>query len=677
MISLDTLHPAVKREFEDGKFVVNKTGRGFSSIALDHAHEQNNKLVKGDGGAIGLTENSTQLLRWMVCGPEVARVIQEFHTLLDGSKGEAVKSHHEELPSVQRNFKSQVHGLCDAICESGNPFTDESSDLLVLGSRDILPSNVVDTVDKIYLEGEKQYNAFVEERFRKREKSLYDPIHQNKFALFNSPAPREVAKEKQNITSLKQNCSLFSQLYIACQVRDGDLDDFFRHENQDTPPSLSQYGSLRTGSKSDLIQCLESGLRVQEEPSNIDMLLIDGAALVNMLLPRGAKTFLEYAETVFIPYIISQLSRVQRIDIIWDVYESNSLKHSTRVRRGKGLRRRVMSDTTLPGNWSLFLRDNENKEELFVFLADELTKIQCDKDVISTYGSNILHNLYDETAVEHLSPCSHEEADTRILLHMADASRKGFSKVAIRTVDTDVLVLAIAAFHQLSITEIWLIFGTGLNLRFIPVHDIAQELGEEKSSCIHVFHALTGCDQTSFFSGRGKKSAWQTWSTYPALTSALQMISKTPSDADLLTSLPTFERFTVLLYDKTSNCLTTDEARKDLFTRKGRSMEGIPPTSAALLQHLKRVVYQAGFVWGQALTKNPTLPLPSDWGWRLNQCNRWEPLWTILDSASESCKELIRCGCNPSIGCKGRCKCLKAEMACTALCKCGGQCDRG
>ena len=28
----------------------------FSTIPIDQAHEQNNSLVKGDGGAVGLTE---------------------------------------------------------------------------------------------------------------------------------------------------------------------------------------------------------------------------------------------------------------------------------------------------------------------------------------------------------------------------------------------------------------------------------------------------------------------------------------------------------------------------------------------------------------------------------------------------------------------------------------------
>ena len=50
----------------------------FSAIAIDQAHEQNNAHVKGDGGAVGLTENPSALRRWMVSGPEMARVIGEF-----------------------------------------------------------------------------------------------------------------------------------------------------------------------------------------------------------------------------------------------------------------------------------------------------------------------------------------------------------------------------------------------------------------------------------------------------------------------------------------------------------------------------------------------------------------------------------------------------------------------
>ena len=78
MECLETEIPAVAAEFKKGNFVVNKTNRTFSSLPIDQAHEQNNKIVKGDGGAIGLTVSSTQLLRWMVSGPEISRIIKDF-----------------------------------------------------------------------------------------------------------------------------------------------------------------------------------------------------------------------------------------------------------------------------------------------------------------------------------------------------------------------------------------------------------------------------------------------------------------------------------------------------------------------------------------------------------------------------------------------------------------------
>ncbi len=80
MISLKQSHPSIYAEFAKGNFVVKKSKRSFSAISIDQAHEQNNAIVKGDGGAIGLTENSTALHRWMVSGPEMARLIGEFQT---------------------------------------------------------------------------------------------------------------------------------------------------------------------------------------------------------------------------------------------------------------------------------------------------------------------------------------------------------------------------------------------------------------------------------------------------------------------------------------------------------------------------------------------------------------------------------------------------------------------
>ena len=185
-----------------------------------------------------------------------------------------------------------------------------------------------------------------------------------------------------------------------------------------------------------------------------------------------------------------------------------------------------------------------------------------------------------------------------------------------------------------------------------------------------IFHALTGCDTTSFFAGKGKKTFWQTWKVYPQLTDALLTIAAKPDQVpdDVMKVI---ERFVVLAYDRTSNATSVNAARQRLFCKNSRLVENIPPTSDALRQHVLRVCYQASHVWSQALVKQPDLPDPHNWGWE-KEANVWHPLWTLLGQAQDQCYELIHCGCTKS--CTGNCKCSKANLVCTALCKCDGKC---
>ena len=133
------------------------------------------------------------------------------------------------------------------------------------------------------------------------------------------------------------------------------------------------------------------------------------------------------------------------------------------------------------------------------------------------------------------------------------------------------------------------------------------------------------------------------------------------------------ERFVVLLYDRTSNLTKVNEARQELFSKKSRDLECIPPTRAALEQHDRRAVLQGGHVWGQTLLPTQVLPSPSEWGWECKG-QLWSPYWTTLAQAKSTCYELIKCGCKTT--CRVRCKCVKAGLACTGLCYCGGNCQQ-
>ena len=96
-----------------------------------------------------------------------------------------------------------------------------------------------------------------------------------------------------------------------------------------------------------------------------------------------------------------------------------------------------------------------------------------------------------------------------------------------------------------------------------------------------MFHAQTGFDQTSTFANKGKRTAWDTLKMFEDVTVAFIVLSCLPNEEKLAEVMSVVEKFVVLMYDRTSECTTVNKARMDLFTRKGRTIEAIPPTSDA------------------------------------------------------------------------------------------------
>ena len=171
-----------------------------------------------------------------------------------------------------------------------------------------------------------------------------------------------------------------------------------------------------------------------------------------------------------------------------------------------------------------------------------------------------------------------------------------------------------------------------------------------------------------------KHNVWKLWQVFPEVTDAFAKLSEHPSLDDVKEVFPVIERFRVLLYSRTSNALTTDEARRELFCA-GRSIDSIPPTSAALFKHVLRAAYIAGYYWAQALVALQNLPSPEDWGWKLVN-GVYIPDWTDLPEATVALRELVKCECQNNT-CRGNCKCIKTgALPCTELCKCKGLNER-
>ena len=83
-----------------------------------------------------------------------------------------------------------------------------------------------------------------------------------------------------------------------------------------------------------------------------------------------------------------------------------------------------------------------------------------------------------------LEMCNHEEADSRMFVHVYDASINGHENIKVVTVGTDVIVITISIYHLLSISELWVEFGTGGDRCWYAIHIYANLLGLEKCQAL-------------------------------------------------------------------------------------------------------------------------------------------------------------------------------------------------
>ena len=168
-------------------------------------------------------------------------------------------------------------------------------------------------------------------------------------------------------------------------------------------------------------------------------------ALIHMLKPNAVESCKEYAEEVFVKFIQWQQQSLERIDIVLDRYLANSNKGSARENRGVGVRRKVSAQSNIPANWLNFLRDPNNKTELFAFLTRVGSEMSLEgKETYITSDESVV-SLCPSTS---MPDCTHEEVDTRIVVHVIDVIRKGMKSICVRTVDTDILSIHISEFQR-------------------------------------------------------------------------------------------------------------------------------------------------------------------------------------------------------------------------------------
>lgn len=188
------------------------------------------------------------------------------------------------------------------------------------------------------------------------------------------------------------------------------------------------------------------------------------------------------------------------------------------------------------------------------------------------------------------------------MIHLQDALSDGLTTALVRTVDTNVVVILLGKFHHLVAScpaaDIWNTLGTRKAFTYVHVVAAADDLGEAKCLTLPGFDSFTGCDTVSLFFGKGLRTAWQAWNSFTAITEAFSNIALNPYKDmnELDNDFELLEHYTVVLYDNTIYQEYVNNACKELFCQKNKTIDNIPPTLDALLHHSKHAACPTG-IW--------------------------------------------------------------------------------
>ena len=211
----------------------------------------------------------------------------------------------------------------------------------------------------------------------------------------------------------------------------------------------------------------------------------------------------------------------------------------------------------------------------------------------------------------------------------------------------------------------------------IDVRALATALGRPLCRALLSYHALTGCDTVSAFSGRGKKDGFFILKEDLKEDKVYcQNLSQLGNTIDITADTKEkVETFVCRLYGY--HCDSADVLRHELFTKPLSKKKGppetqnMPPTSDALGKHILRANYQT-YIWKNAMNADIEVSLPGGHGWLMSD-GQLIIDWMDNDPAPLSVLENISCACKKDCG-SNQCSCKKVGLKCTDACRCSDDC---
>ena len=308
--------------------------------------------------------------------------------------------------------------------------------------------------------------------------------------------------------ALKADNRVFGHMLLVAQNRKLNMKDVLSYPLGPKPWALANGdGTLKKTGKATLGKHLEKEIANVELPSRPRATIVDAMGIVQMV--HGENLTFEELSHVILKKVLNDGWGSGRIDVVFDLYQEQSIKAAERTNRGS--RHGVVFSQIKPGhcikNWKRILVSTESKAKLTVFLAEQWQE----QRMRNTLGETVLmvtkgekcfkisrHGVMEMTELAS----THEEADTRMMIHAKHAAAS-YRNVVIISEDTDVFIILLSLHTEIG-TRILLRRGKKNKMRLIDISRLGTMLGRDVCASLIGIHAWTGCDTISSFAGQGK-----------------------------------------------------------------------------------------------------------------------------------------------------------------------------
>ncbi|KAG1650019.1 hypothetical protein GQR58_028409 [Nymphon striatum] len=405
----------------------------FAKIAIDQTVEETvNKDTQTAGGTKGFSLKQSALTRYYLTAEHRAEALRQLRDLISSGQSREGLNHADLQSSRVKRDENDVKSIVDMLENNWtNPFSNQPSDLVSLSTGAAATSAITSDLLKARSKGEEAFKIH-KERLESGS-GFFDPIKKQNLQTFTVLQKNTVVNAGTNREMiLKADNRVFGNMLLIAQSRKLDMKDVLQYPLGPKPWALANAdGTLKKTGKATLGKHLEKEVANVDVPSGSCATIVDAMAIVQMI-PGENMTFDELSDAI-LKKIFNDGRGSGRIDVVFDLYQDQSIKAAERINRGSKCG--IMFNQIKPGhrikNWKRILASTESKAKLTIFLAEnwkeecrrsKLCNVPVKKRRHFIWTAPCVVNGFSCTPACKLLDCDNMQEEDEVISHTLDDS---------------------------------------------------------------------------------------------------------------------------------------------------------------------------------------------------------------------------------------------------------------